>query len=64
LPSSITPSFTISALNFAMAERSSGEGIAPASDSLVALAITMNRIVVSPFGFAYPSWASRWFRPL
>src|SRR5262245_35706507 len=46
LPSSITPAFTISSLNFAMAASSSSEGILPASESLVALTITMNRIVV------------------
>src|SRR5262249_14080476 len=51
LPSSITPAFTISSLNFAMAESSSSEGILPASESLVALTITMKRIVVSPLRF-------------
>jgi hypothetical protein len=55
--SSITPAFTISSLNFAMAERSSSEGILPASESLVALTITMNRIVVSPIGFEVGSRA-------
>ena len=48
LPSSMTPAFTISSLNFAMAARPSSEGILPASESLVALTITMKRIVVSP----------------
>src|SRR4029450_8012909 len=51
LPSSITPAFTISSLNFAMVESSSSEGILPASESLVALTIAMNRIVVSPLRF-------------
>src|SRR5262245_55025236 len=46
LPSSITPAFTISSLNFAMAESSSSVGILPVSESLVALTITMKRIVV------------------
>src|SRR5215510_8275249 len=52
LPSSITPAFTISSLNFAMAESSSSEGILPASESLVALTITMKRMVVSPLRFS------------
>ena len=51
LPSSITPAFTISSLNFAMAESNSSEGILPASKSLVALTITMKRIVVCPLLF-------------
>src|SRR5262249_4039679 len=44
LPSSIRPAFTISSLNFAMAESSSSNGVLPASESLVAFTITMNRI--------------------
>src|SRR5262245_1564004 len=40
-----------------MAESSSSEGILPASESLVALTITMNRIVVSPLGSRFPSRA-------
>src|SRR5262249_19867397 len=35
----------------AIAERSSSEGIMPASESLVALTITMKRMVASPLGF-------------
>ena len=47
-PASITPALTISSLNLPIAVSISSDGIAPASDSAVALTITMNRIVVSP----------------
>src|SRR5215510_12658421 len=50
LASSITPAFTISSLNFAMAKSSSSDGILPASESLVTFTITMKRIAVSPLG--------------
>src|SRR5262249_54235187 len=47
-PASITPAFTSSSLNFPIAASSFSSGITPASESLVALTIAMNRIVVSP----------------
>src|SRR5262245_34504392 len=46
----MTPAFTNSSLNFAIAASSSSDGILPASESFVALTITMNRIAVSPLG--------------
>src|SRR5262249_32752670 len=45
----ITPASAISSLNFPIAAISSGLGGMPASESLVALTIAMNRIVISPF---------------
>ena len=42
----MTPAFTISSLNLPMAASTSSDGITPASESFVALTITMNRIVV------------------
>src|SRR5216684_5149288 len=48
---SSTPAFTSSSLNFPMSARSFCLGITPASESLLALTITMNRIVKSPFEF-------------
>src|SRR5437879_5457778 len=50
-PASITPAFTSSALNFPIAVSSSALGMMPASESFVALTITMTRIVLSPLGF-------------
>src|SRR5262249_10459479 len=49
-PASITPAFTSSSLNFPICVRSSWLGRMPASESLLALTITMNRIV-SPSSF-------------
>ena len=46
LPSSMTPAFTISSLNFAMSPSNCSDGITPASESLVALTNAMNRIVL------------------
>src|SRR5580765_4097469 len=43
-PASITPAFASSSLNLPMSARSFGLGITPASDSFVALTITINRI--------------------
>src|SRR3954464_3351068 len=48
-PASITPAFTSSSLYFPISVSSSSLGGTPASESLVALTMTMNRIVVSPF---------------
>src|SRR5439155_3515034 len=47
-PASITPAFTSSSLNLPMSVRIFLSGRAPASESLFALTITMNRIVLSP----------------
>src|SRR3954471_12892567 len=44
-PSSMMPALTISSLNLAIAPSISSDGILPASESLVALTITMKRIV-------------------
>ena len=44
-PASIMPAFTSSSLNLPMSSRSFVSGRTPASDSFVALTITMNRIV-------------------
>src|SRR5262249_9020443 len=49
-PASITPAFTSCSLNLPMSARISWLGRTPASDSLLALTITMNRIVWSPSG--------------
>src|SRR5205807_1448402 len=46
--STSTPAFINSSLYFPMAARSSSLGILPASDSLFAFTIIMNRIFVSP----------------
>src|SRR4051812_31083081 len=46
-PASITPAFTSSSLNFPIAVRIFSSGSTPASESLFAFTITMNRIVVS-----------------
>jgi hypothetical protein len=51
-PSSMMPALTISSLNFAIAPSSSSDGILPASESLVALTITMKRIGVFLFSVA------------
>src|SRR6267154_2318750 len=48
--SSSTPAFCSSSWYFAMSAMSFSEGIAPASESFVALTIIMNRIVISPCG--------------
>ena len=53
-PASITPAFTSSSLNFPISVRSFSSGRTPASESLSALTITMNRIVVSPCGWTAP----------
>src|ERR1043165_10138339 len=47
-PSSMTPAFTSSSLNFAIAPSISSLGILPASLSRVALTITMKRIGLLP----------------
>src|SRR5580692_7566894 len=52
-PASITPALTSSSLNLPMLVRSSVLGRTPASDSLLALTNTMQRIVVSPFSFCW-----------
>src|SRR4029077_20384661 len=44
---SITPAFTSSSLNFPIAASSFSSGITPASESLLALTMIMNRIVFS-----------------
>src|SRR5882757_1126756 len=44
-PSTMTPALTNSSLNFAIAPSISSDGILPASESLLALTITMKRIV-------------------
>src|SRR5919108_4600662 len=46
-PANITPAFTSSSLNFPISASSLVVGSLPASESLVALTITMNRIVAS-----------------
>ena len=43
------PALTISSLNLPIAVSSSVLGITPASESLLAFTITMNRIVFAPF---------------
>src|SRR5882762_7412083 len=48
---SSTPAFTSSSLYFPISARSFCFGKTPASESLLALTITMNRIVMSPFEF-------------
>src|SRR5262245_41381875 len=50
-PASITPAFTNSSLNFPMSASSFWLGMTPASESFVALTITMNRIF-SPWRLA------------
>src|SRR4051794_21990490 len=45
-PASMTPAFTISSLNFIIADMSFSSGITPASELLSAGTRTMNRIVV------------------
>src|SRR6187200_1174976 len=47
-PSTITPALTNSSLNFAIAPSSCSDGILPASESLLALTITMKRIALLP----------------
>src|SRR5882672_12890746 len=53
-PASMTPAFTISSLNLPIAVSISVLGITPASVSLLAFTITMNRIVTLRFDL---SWA-------
>src|SRR5437867_6080394 len=60
-PASITPAFTSSSLNRPISVNSFSLGIWPASVSLVALIMTMNRIA-SPHGFR--GWGRRARRPL
>src|SRR5262245_30801559 len=48
-PASITPAFASSSLNLPISVRSCLLGITPASESLLALIKTMNRIVFPPF---------------
>src|SRR5882672_9029561 len=48
-PASITPAFTRSSLNFPISASIFSLGRTPASESLLAFTITMNRIVVSPW---------------
>src|ERR1700712_1396221 len=50
-PASMTPALTISSLNLPIAVSSSVLGITPASLSLLAFTITMNRIVTLRFEF-------------
>src|SRR6266850_7778206 len=50
-PASITPAFTSFSLNFPISARRLSSGRTPASESLVALTITMNRIEISPLGW-------------
>src|ERR1700721_428984 len=52
-PASITPALTSSSLNLPMLVRSSVLGRMPASESLLALTITMQRIDVSPFIYGW-----------
>src|SRR6266852_4405222 len=52
-PASITPAFTSSSLNLPISVRSFSSGRTPASVSLVALMITMTRIVSSPRSFRF-----------
>ena len=47
-PASITPALTSSSLNLPMSVSSSLLGITPASESLLALTRTMNRMGMSP----------------
>src|ERR1700674_2279410 len=47
-PASITPAFASSSLNLPIAARSSVFGMTPDSESLLALTITIHRIVMSP----------------
>ena len=54
-PASMMPAFTSSSLYFIIAVSSSSLGMMPASLSLVALTITINRIVVSPLVSGSPS---------
>src|SRR5205823_1303333 len=62
-PASMTPAFTNSSLNLPISASSSVVGRTPASDSLLALTITMNRIFVSLNGsvsnlMTYQGWCS------
>jgi hypothetical protein len=41
----MTPAFTISSLNLAIADSSASEGISPASDALVAFTNAMKRMI-------------------
>src|SRR5882724_9214957 len=59
--SSSTPAFISSSLYLPIAESNSSLGITPASESLLAFTIIMNRIVLSPLDWAR-TWAS--IRPL
>src|SRR5882672_2099772 len=52
-PASITPAFTSSSLNFPISASSFCFGMTPASESFVALTITMHRIVMSPLDLEY-----------
>src|SRR5216684_2705518 len=55
---SSTPAFTSSSLYFTILARSFCLGITPASESLFALTITMNRIVRSPLEFELRTWST------
>src|SRR5690349_13416467 len=58
-PASMIPAFTNSSLYLPMALRSASLGRTPASESLVARTITMNRIVVTPLLFSFWDPAGR-----
>src|SRR5262245_42597194 len=49
----MTPALTISSLNLAIAASSSSDGILPASESLVALTITMKRMGFFSYRFGF-----------
>src|SRR6266404_2316425 len=61
--SSSTPAFASSSLYFVMAAMSCSSGIIPASESLLALTIIMNRIVRSPCCFGDAAAGFRLARP-
>src|SRR2546422_10143839 len=54
-PASITPAFSSSMLNFPISVRIFSSGRTPASESLLALTSTMNRIVVSFLFWVLPT---------
>src|SRR5436309_2598433 len=62
-PASMMPAFTSSSLYFPISARSFWPGRTPASESLLALTITMTRIGTSPFGLVFETRASRRPRP-
>src|SRR6266566_1421916 len=54
-PASITPAFTSSSLNFPISVSMRSSGITPASESLLALTITRNRMAISLSHLRYGS---------